>query len=221
MKSNEITIGRGSVQLVDGMGSPLSVVNSARVSMGKHTLEMTDKDWRLVNYLWTHKHTSPFRHVQFTFHIKAPIFVLRQWMKHQIGCAWNEISGRYVQFDCEFWQSNGWREQNESIKQGSGGRLDDEKALRSEMIYIRAIDHAHRAYEELLSLGVCKEQARTVLPVSLLSECYWSCSLHALIHFLKLRLDSHAQAEIREYAEAVRACVEEVEDMPRLLEIVL
>ena len=79
----------GSVQLVDVMGSPLSVVNSARVSMGKQADDMSEADWRLIDYLWSHEHTSPFRHVQFQFHVKAPVFVLRQWMKHQVGCAWN------------------------------------------------------------------------------------------------------------------------------------
>ena len=211
----------GSVQLVDVMGSPLSVVNSARVSMGKQADEMSEADWRLIDYLWSHEHTSPFRHVQFQFHIKAPVFVLRQWMKHQVGCAWNEISGRYVQFDHEAWSPDAWRAQADKIKQGSAGPMVEDDALRAQMIYDRAIEASFKAYEELLSAGVCKEQARACLPLSLMSECYWSCSLHALIHFLQLRLDHHAQFEIRCFAEAVRESVSAVEGMPRLLSLVL
>ena len=211
----------GSVQLIDVMGSPLSVVNSARVSMGKQVDQMSEADWRLLDYLWSNEHTSPFRHVQFQFHVKAPVFVLRQWMKHQIGCAWNEISGRYVQFDHEAWSPDAWRAQADKIKQGSAGPMAEDDALRAQMIYDRAIEASFRAYEELLSAGVCKEQARACLPLSLMSECYWSCSLHALIHFLKLRLDHHAQVEIRAYARAVRESVSAVEGMPRLLSIAL
>jgi thymidylate synthase (FAD) len=211
----------GSVQLIDVMGSPLSVVNSARVSMGKQVDQMSEVDWRLIDYLWSHEHTSPFRHVQFQFHIKAPVFVLRQWMKHQVGCAWNEISGRYVQFDREAWSPDAWRAQADKIKQGSAGPMAEDDALRAQMIYDRAIEASFKAYEELLSAGVCKEQARACLPLSLMSECYWSCSLHALIHFLKLRLDHHAQVEIRAYARAVCEAVSAVEGMPRLLSLVL
>jgi len=211
----------GSVQLVDVMGSPLSVVNSARVSMGKQVDQMSEADWRLIDYLWSHEHTSPFRHVQFQFHLKAPVFVLRQWMKHQVGCAWNEISGRYVQFNHEAWSPDAWRAQADKIKQGSAGPMAEDDALRAQMIYDRAIEASFKAYEELLSAGVCKEQARACLPLSLMSECYWSCSLHALVHFLKLRLDHHAQLEIRCFAEAVRESVSAVEGMPRLLSIAL
>lgn len=221
MISDVKAIESGSVQLVDMMGSPLSVVNSARVSMGRQVDEMSEADWRLIDYLWTHEHTSPFRHVQFQFHIKAPVFVLRQWTKHQVGCSWNEISGRYVQFDHEAWSPQAWRAQAEQIKQGSAGPISADDALRAQMIYDRAIDASFKAYEELLRVGVCKEQARACLPLSLMSECYWSCSLHALIHFLKLRLDHHAQAEIRSFAEAVRECVLGVDGMQRLLSIAL
>jgi thymidylate synthase (FAD) len=217
MDFKQIATQSGSVQLVDVMGSPLSVVNSARVSMGRRAEKMSDKDWRLIDYLWSHEHTSPFRHVQFQFHLSAPIFVLRQWMKHQVGCAWNEISGRYVEFDSKFWTPEAWRAQSSSVKQGSAGPMADDDALRAELIYSRAIEASHAAYQELLRAGVAKEQARAVLPMSLMSECYWTCSLHALIHFLRQRLDFHAQAEIRAYAEAVRESVEQVEGMSRLL----
>jgi thymidylate synthase (FAD) len=221
MMSQQIAIDGGSVKLLDVMGSPLSVVNSARVSMGRMSDRLTEDDWKLINYLWKNKHTSPFRHMSFQFHIKAPVFVLRQWMKHQVGCAWNEISGRYVQFDHETWEPSQWRQGSASIKQGSAGPLEDDAALSAQLVYQRSMLAAFKSYEELLSLGVAKEQARTVLPLSLMSECYWSCSLHALIHFLSLRLDSHSQAEIRNYASAVRDSVWEIEGMSRLLALTL
>ena len=217
MMENHKSIGGGGVTLVDVMGDPLSVVNAARVSLGKRSKEMDEKDWKLIHYLWIHEHTSPFRHVQFQFHIRAPIFVLRQWMKHQVGCAWNEISGRYVRFDHEAWDPQEWRRGAEHIKQGSAGPMAEDDALRAGMIYNRAIEASFQAYEELLKAGVAKEQARAVLPLSLMSECYWTCSLHALIHFLKLRLASHSQAEIRDYAYAVRELIMSVEGMSRLL----
>ena len=221
MIGEQIAIDGGSVKLLDVMGSPLSVVNSARVSMGRVSDELSEDDWRLINYLWSHEHTSPFRHMQLQFHIKAPIFVLRQWMKHQVGCAWNEISGRYVQFNHEAWEPSQWRQGSASIKQGSAGAMEDDAALSAQLIYQRSVEQAFKNYEELLSLGVAKEQARTVLPLSLMSECYWSCSLHALIHFLSLRLDQHSQAEIRHYASAVRDLVSNIEGMGRLLALTL
>src|SRR6056300_1091008 len=150
MMSDQIAIDGGSVKLLAVMGSPLSVVNSARVSMGRMSDELNEDDWRLISYLWKHKHTSPFRHMQFQFHIKAPVFVLRQWMKHQVGCAWNEISGRYVQFDNEAWSPDAWRAQADKIKQGSAGPMVDDDALRAELIYSRAIEASHAAYEALL-----------------------------------------------------------------------
>ena len=123
---------KGFVHLVDVMGSDKSIVNSARISFGKQVEEIGEKDEKLIRYLWKHKHTSPFRHATLQFHVKAPIFVLRQWMKHQVGCAWNEISGRYVKFDAEFYSPKTWREQHESNKQGSKGAIDGQIALMLE-----------------------------------------------------------------------------------------
>ena len=102
------------------------MVNAARVSFGKRKEEMTPGDAKLIRYLWTHMHTSPFRHASIQFHLKAPIFVLRQWMKHQVGCAWNKISGRYVVFEPDFYVPANWREQHESNKQGSKGSIADQ-----------------------------------------------------------------------------------------------
>lgn len=192
----------GSVHLKSRMGSAVDVVNAARVSLGNRINTLEPKDIKLLRYLIVNEHTSPFRHVFFTFHIRLPIFVLRQWNKHQIGCAWNEKSGRYVLFENCFAKMV-FREQSPSIKQGSLNELQGSSQFASQAIYDQAIDFCHSAYERLIDLGVCKEQARALLPLSLMTECVWSCSLHALLHFLDLRMDLHAQSEIREFASAV------------------
>ena len=202
-----IEVGGGRVELVDVMGDARSVVNAARVSMGRHVTEMGEADARLIRYLWEHEHTSPFRHVTFQFRLRAPIFVVRQWQKHQIGCSWNEISGRYVTFEDEAWRPERWRAQSAAVKQGSAGPLDDLSALDAATLYEEAMAHAFETYQRLLALGVAKEQARAVLPLSLMTECFWTASLQAVLHFLKLRLDAHAQEEIRDFARAVEELI--------------
>ena len=212
MTLEPVYIGDGFVKLVDKMISPadLKVVNSARISMGKQTEKMKPRDDRLIEYLARENHTSPFRHTYMTFHIKAPIFVLRQWQKHQVGCSFNEISGRYVEFKLEYWKPTEWREQADNVKQGSGGDIVDMGMKKIvEDTYRECCDSAFDAYESLLALGVCREQARACLPLAIYSECYWTVSMQAVAHFLKLREDSHAQAEIRDYAQAVRYLIGE------------
>ena len=210
----------GFVELVESMGDALSIVNAARISFGRSQAgELTEKDKRLIKYLWRNKHTSPFRHVCFKFHIKAPIFILRQWMKHQVGCSWNEISGRYVKFDPSFYEPEKFRIQSTKVKQGSGGPIENQ--LNACSIYNDSINQSYSAYERLLEAGVCREQARTVLPLSLFSQCYWTASLHAVIHFLNLRLKKDAQLEIRLYAEAVREILEKQVGMDFVLKVCL
>jgi len=207
MTNKKQVLDKGFVALVDSMGSDLSIVNSARVSFGKRTEELRPRDEKLIKYLWEHKHSSPFRHATLQFHIKAPIFVLRQWMKHQVGCSWNEASGRYIEFDYEFYTPAHFRVQSKDNKQGSEGAVDATIEQLAQEIYWDSCDNAMQGYSALLNMGVCKEQARMVLPLSLYSECYWTCSLQAAIHFLNLREDSHAQWEIQEYARAVRELI--------------
>lgn len=212
--------GLGFVELVDQMGDAISIVNAARVSFGKrHEGKLRDKDKRLIEYLWSHKHTSPFRHVQFTFHIKAPIFVIRQWQKHQVGCAWNEMSGRYVEFANEIYKPQTWRESIKDVKQGSGFSLVDQET--PSLIYEEACKSAFEAYQALIESGVCREQARIILPLSMFTECFWSCSFQALIHFLKLRLAKDAQVETQLYAQALFEILNRDEDMKFLLEVCL
>ena len=198
--------GGGSVELLSVFGNDLNVVNVARVSMNKWhdewETEEDENDERLMTYLHKNEHTSPFRHQYLQFRIEAPIFVLRQWMKHTIGCGWNEQSGRYVSFSFECHKPDRWRKQSKSVKQGSGGAVSESVDREATLIYDEQIRAAYDAYKRLLELGVCKEQARTVLPLSLMTKCIWTCSLQAFLHFLHLRLNSHAQVEIQNYAQA-------------------
>jgi thymidylate synthase (FAD) len=202
-------LNKGFVRLVDHMGSDLSVVNAARVSFGKQKDAFEDSDAKLVNYLAEHEHTSPFRHTALTLHVKAPIFVFRQWMKHRIGSEFNEISGRYVEFpEDEFFVPEAFRRQAKVNKQGSEGEIEAVDRDRALACFLSSCRSSVAHYKELLALGVCREQARCVLPVGLYSEVYWTVSLQAVAHFIRLRADGHAQWEIQQYAEAVRQVVE-------------
>jgi thymidylate synthase (FAD) len=210
MPQNEIQVlDRGFVKLIDHMGSDLSVVNAARVSFGKRKEVFEEGDEKLVKYLAEHDHTSPFRHTALTFHVKAPIFVFRQWMKHRIASEFNEISGRYVEFpQDEFFVPELFRRQAKVNKQGSEGEVAGTEGERARAVYLAACRNSVTQYKELISLGVCREQARCVLPLGLYSEVYWTVSLQAAAHFITLRTDSHAQWEIQQYAHAVRTLVE-------------
>lgn len=198
---------KGFIEYVDHMGSDLTIVNSARVSFGKHKEELDKRDERLINYLYKHNHSSVFRHCSITFRIKAPIYVLRQWFKHRIGSEFNEMSLRYVEFDGDYYKPDVFRKQSKSNKQGSFGEAENQDEI--DLIYKTGCDYAIRDYYRLIELGVCREQARGILPMSLYTQCYWTCSLQALMHFLNLRDDSHAQWEIQEYAKAARGIATE------------
>ncbi|MCE1228742.1 MAG: FAD-dependent thymidylate synthase [Firmicutes bacterium] len=211
---------RGFVRLVDHMGTDLTVVNAARVSFGKRKESFDDKDALLVDYLADHEHTAPFRHAYLTFHVKAPIFVFRQWMKHRIASDFNEISGRYVEFrEDEYFVPEAFRLQAKVNKQGSEGELPPEHRKAAMMAYLEACRTSVAQYKQLIELGVCREQARCVLPLGLYSEVYWTASLQAVAHFLHLRLDSHAQWEIRQYAQAVKTLTEPL--FPRSLDALM
>lgn len=212
--------GIGEVELLDFMGGDITVVNSARVSYGKKVSEMTANDRRLIRFLWSNGHTSPFRHCVIQFRVLAPIFVLRQWMKHQIGCAWNERSGRYTEFSSQFYNPDVIFEADPDVKQGKHSEMKDQtvkkaaKDLMNESM-IKSFD----TYQDLLEAGLSKEQARTVLPVGMLSECYWTCSLHALLHFLELRLDVHTQHETRLFAKHVYDLVRQTQSFETCLDM--
>jgi thymidylate synthase (FAD) len=151
---------RGFVRLIDHMGTDLTVVNAARVSFGKRKEAFDEKDAELVDYLAQHEHTAPFRHAYLTFHVKAPIFVFRQWMKHRIASDFNEISGRYVEFrEDEFYVPEHFRQQAKVNKQGSEGEIDEAVRASAREAFLEACHHSVGQYKKLIELGVCREQA--------------------------------------------------------------
>lgn len=194
-------ISEQSVEYVDHMGSDLSVVNAARVSFGKVSTEFGDKDASLISYLAKHNHWSPFAHTSISFRIKAPIFVARQLVKHQIGLVWNEVSRRYVDDEPEFYFPEVWRGKPENAKQGSSGVVDDAQPYFHISQYTTSVTRQARVlYNELLLAGVAPEQARMVLPQNTMTEWIWTGSLMAFARVCKLRLDPHAQQETQEVA---------------------
>lgn len=192
---------KGFVELVDFMGGDQRAVDSARVSFGG-TSKGEDRDRKLIQYLLAHNHISPFEHSVFQFHVKCPIFVARQWMRHRIA-SYNEISARYTEVKEEFYIPETFRAQDTINKQGSvaGAKLDNARLLD---IYTKSIKASYAAYSEMLKAGVAREMARLTLPVAQYTQFHWSVNARSLMNFLSLRLDGHAQYEIRVYAEAIR-----------------
>jgi len=208
--------------LIDYMGTDLSVVNAARVSFGKKSESLGsvtangvtrqvlhDTDTKLINYLAKHKHTSPFGHCFASFHIKAPVFVARQLVKHKF-LRWNEISRRYVDTKPEFYVPDAWRGKAEDKKQGSDGVIEEAThILYSNNEFYGCIDETDpyyqclNSYEGLLRLGVCPEQARMVLPQSMMTEWYWSGSLDAFADMCNLRCTGDTQLETRLVANQI------------------
>jgi len=199
---------KGEVELLDTLGTDLTVVNSARVSFGNRKTEFDKKDKGLMNYLAEHKHHSPFRHIMLQFRVKAPEFVLRQWYKHVVGAettssyptkdhAWNEISGRYKPVE-EYYIPTSWRAQSDDNKQASDGEVESQDVCK--IIFDVGMNASLKAYQDLLDKGVAKEQARIILPLNQYTEVYWTASFQAVANFIELRDHDHAQLEIREYA---------------------
>jgi thymidylate synthase (FAD) len=189
------------IEYISHMGSDLTVVNAARVSMAKHKRKLDDSDKRLIKYLVDNNHISPLCHPQIQVRITAPIFVARQWMRSNVGCVRNETSRRYVDSAPSFYTPDTWRARPDgSIKQGSGAALDKLKQYRSNQAYEAAIHSAEAAYKALLEWGVAPEQARMVLPQSMFTEWVETGSLAYFARVWKLRIDAHAQGEIQELA---------------------
>lgn len=225
-----------NVDYVDHMGTDLSVVNAARVSFDKEsewgTVErytyaddqfpdveevLKDKDVKLINYLAKHNHWSPFAHTSIQLRVKAPIFVARQLVKHQVGGVWNEVSRRYVDSEPEFWFPEQWRGRPEgSMKQGSSGVVDrvrfhDDNGAGVEYpisnVTKQLVSDAFNTYKDLIASGVAPEQARMILPQNTMTEWYWTGSLMFFTRVCKQRLDPHAQQETREIAERIAEIV--------------
>jgi len=201
------------------MGDDLTVVNAARVSFDKESdgadwydVDMgnnffplpvlNDKDAKLLKYLAKHNHWSPFSHCFLQLRVKAPIFVARQLMKHTVGLAWNEVSRRYVDSSPEIYQPTYFRRKADNVKQGSL-----QESVKSYIDWNATVDkytgYMLSLYEQMLKEGICPEQARMVLPQSMMTEWYWSGSLYAFARVCQLRLDKSAQAETRIVAEKI------------------
>ena len=215
------------VTLIDHMGDDLSVVNAARVSFGKR-IELDasqyddveyegcltqipilrDGDVKLIKYLAKHNHWSPFGHTSLQFHIKAPVFVARQLVKHQVGLVWNEISRRYVSDEPEFYTPEVWRASAENKKQGSSDEeinINPSSGSGPQMVdnYQQVLKSAKWTYEHLLRLGVCPEQARMVLPQSMMTEWYWSGTVYAFASICNLRCKPDVQLETQMIAKEI------------------
>jgi len=204
------------VEYIDHMGSDLSVVNAARVSFDKESsweavlssdsdpdlfggsstrAILRDSDAKLIQYLATHGHWSPFAHVTVSMRWKAPIFVARQLVKHQVGLSWNEVSRRYVKTEPELWWPEKWRKAAENVKQGSSEEEYDNRVLRLDK---ETTDHQINIYLYHLREGMCPEQARMFLPLNVLTEWIWTGSLYAWARVYNQRTDPHAQQETRQ-----------------------
>ncbi|MBR19968.1 MAG: thymidylate synthase (FAD) [Euryarchaeota archaeon] len=189
------------VTLIDKMGTDLTVVNAARVSYAKTKEKFDDKDEKLIKFLAEHNHWSPFAHASLQFRIKAPIFVARQLVKHQVGLSWNEVSRRYVNYTPELYNIDIWRGKPENSKQGSGGEIQLGRTLANRVA--TAMKKCTIAYVQLIEKGVAPEMARAVLPQSMMTEWYWSGSLYAFARVCNLRCAKDTQLETQEVANKI------------------
>jgi len=208
--------------LIDKLGDDLTVVNAARVSFSKKSqwarnipgqgiFELKDGDKKLIRYLAKHSHWTPFGHCTLSFHIKAPIFVARQLVKHQVGLVWNEVSRRYVDEVPEYWVPEEWRGRPTDKKQGSSEETVEwlNRKVRTGAAVNKACDHAVETYNKMIEAGVAPEQARMVLPQNTYTEWYWTGSLYAFSRVCNLRCKGDTQEETREVAWEIHDLVQE------------
>ena len=207
----------GHVDLIDYMGSDLSVVNAARVSFNKESYWDSERNWtgyqeekllerdaKLIKYLAKHNHFTPFCHPQISLRIKCPIFVRAQLGKHQVGLVMNEVSRRYVTFEPEVYIPLWRAAPTDGAKQGSSGAIEDmDLCIKMRQEYQGVVNECLDLYNKLLADGVAPEQARSILPQGTYTEFVWTGSLYAFARVYNLRIDSHAQWEIQEYAKAI------------------
>ena len=213
----------GFVRYVDHMGSDQRIVEAARISY-KSPSKGDEQDKKLIEYLYKNRHTSPFEMCKVTLNIKMPIFVMRQYVRHRMQNL-NEVSARYTELPNEFYIPNNWRKQDTTNKQGSVedgqwnpkieyenidsgysgvSKIDTQHALEMHC------ENAYKIYEAMIKAGIAREMARMVLPVNIYTECYVCWDLKNLLHFITLRDDSHAQAEIQEYGKAIKEILKEL-----------
>ncbi len=193
----------GFVRVVDYMGSDESIVQAARVSYGKGTKRVSE-DRSLIRYLMRHSHTTPFEMCELKLHVRVPMDCWRQWIRHRTASV-NEYSTRYSEAidGCHTTPPDGWRAQAAGNRQGSGDVLDPQVGAELSEVETELHRRSREIYEDRLKAGVAREQARKDLPLSTYTEAYWKIDLHNLFHFLALRMDSHAQLEIRSFANII------------------
>lgn len=195
-----------NVTLLDHMGDDAAVANAARVSFAKEVNQFDDKDIRLIKYLADHGHWSPFTHAVAKFRIKAPIFVARQLAKHQVGLSWNEVSRRYVYDIPEFYMPDEYRKRADHVKQGSSDDTTDWGIAQYKLL----IKQIRSYYLDMLDRGICPEQARMILPQSMMTEWIWTGSLYAWARVYNQRTDEHAQREAKHVALLIGEQMEEL-----------
>ena len=214
------TTNKSTVELLDYMGTDLTIVNAARVSFDKQSEweeskddgwnYLSDKDAKLIGYLAKHNHWSPFAHTSIQIRVTAPIFVARQLVKHQVGLVWNEISRRYVDDEPVFYFPDKWRKKAENVKQGSSDEFVTEWDENDHWYIESTVGSLQNLYQYLLSMQVAPEQARMILPQNMMTSWYWTGSLMAFARVCRQRLDPHAQKETREVAEQIAKLCEEL-----------
>ena len=216
MKVN--VLDKGYIEVVDVLGDDLTPVNAARVSFGQRSKTFEGKDQALTHFLIKNKHFSPFRHQHVMMIIKAPEFVMRQWYKHVVGIettsthptkdhAWNEISGRYIAYE-DFYEPTEFRAQSDDNKQASEGLIEEQS--KANQYWKEAQDKSVDSYNKLLKIGVAKEQARSILPLTVYTKVWWTASFQSIMNFIELRDEKTAQVEIQEYARALKGIMLEV-----------
>lgn len=210
MGNTHTVLDYGFVRLADSMATDISVANSARVSFGKSVTEMSPAEVGLIGFLMKNRHGTPFEHNSFTFHVKCPIFVAREWFRHRIG-SFNEYSGRYTEMTNYFYLPD-WDDMRTQVgKPGSYSFQpieDEEKCANLEALFIETYEKSWSTYQKLLDEGMAKELARIVLPSAIYTEFYWTLNARSLMNFLSLRLGQDAQYEIREFAKALETFFE-------------
>ena len=210
MKIN--VLDKGYIEVVDVLGDDLTPVNAARVSFGQRSKTFEGKDQALTHFLIKHKHFSPFRHQHVMMIIKAPEFVMRQWYKHVVGIettsthptkdhAWNEISGRYIAYE-DFYEPTEFRAQSDDNKQASEGLIEEQS--KANQYWKEAQDKSVDSYNKLLKIGVAKEQARSILPLTVYTKVWWTASFQSIMNFIDLRDEKTAQWEIQQYAKILK-----------------
>jgi thymidylate synthase (FAD) len=195
------------VELIDKMGNDLTVVNAARVSYSKTKDTFEVKDEKLIKFLAEHEHWSPFAHASMQFRIKAPVFVARQLVKHQVGLVWNEVSRRYVDFPPEIYKPDAWRGRPINSKQGSAGEVKLDPTLQH--VYETAMEQCLILYNSFIDKGIAPEQARMVLPQSMMTEWYWSGTVYAFARVCNLRCKPDTQKETQDVANKIHELADE------------